>query len=161
MLPRTTVLTSQERMPPMLANDLDDLVLIAGIVRLATDLGLSLEIQKRPVFVPANSMVSAAPRKFSAGELVLVQVSRRFAQQEGLVSPAADERGTAPNLCPGCGRDVGDTAPLCPYCLKPLASIQTEPRPPSRGSSWKDRTLFVLNLIILFGFLFAVAALTS
>jgi hypothetical protein len=153
-------------------NDLDDMVLIAGVVHLATDLGLFLEIHKRTVFVPASSMVSAAPGKFSAGELVLVHVSRRFAQQEGLVSQVADERRMTSSrpcpermgsvsMCPGCGSEVSDTAPHCPRCLKPIASIQTEPRPPSRASGWKDRTLFVLNLIILFGFLFAVAALTS
>jgi hypothetical protein len=154
----------------MLGNDLDDVVLIAGVVDRATDLGLFLEIQKRTVFVPANSMASAAPRKFNAGELALVQVSRRFARREGLVSQAerrmdaaspCSEKRQRVSMCPGCGSDVSDTAPRCPRCLKPIASIQTEPRPPSRASGWKDRTLFVLNLIILFGFLFAVAALTS
>jgi hypothetical protein len=68
----------------MLGDDHDELVLITGIVHLATDFGLFLEILGRPVFVPANSMVFAASRRFSAGEFVTVQVSRRFAQQEGL-----------------------------------------------------------------------------
>jgi hypothetical protein len=64
-------------------------------------------------------------------------------------------------LCPGCGNDVIDTAPRCPRCLKPIAFIPTEPKPPSRADGMRAGALLVLNLIVLFGFLFAIAVLTS
>lgn len=64
-------------------------------------------------------------------------------------------------LCPGYGNGVSDTAPRCPRCLKPIASIQAEPVPPGRADGMRVGTRLVLNLIVLFGFLFAVAVLTS
>jgi predicted amidophosphoribosyltransferase len=64
--------------------------------------------------------------------------------------------------CPGCGNEVSDLAPVCSRCLKPIASTRTEPRPPERAPGAQNAVLLVaLNLIILFGFLLAIAILTS
>ena len=53
--------------------------------------------------------------------------------------------------CTGCGGKVREMAPFCPRCLKPKA----------HGSGMEPGTLLLLNLVILFGFLFAVAVLIS
>ena len=64
--------------------------------------------------------------------------------------------------CPGCRGRVSETAPFCPRCLKRIASSRAEPSPPkAHGSGMRPGTLLVLNLVILFGFLFAVAVLIS
>ena len=69
----------------MLGNDLDDLLPVTGLVHLPTDLGHFLEVQGRPVFVPANFMMLPTRRKLSVGEVVTVLVSRRFTEREDLV----------------------------------------------------------------------------
>jgi glycosyltransferase involved in cell wall biosynthesis len=71
--------------PRRAATGLDDLLPVAGLVHLATDLGLFVEIQGRRVFVPANFKMLPAPRELSAGEPVTVFVSHRFAEREGLI----------------------------------------------------------------------------
>src|SRR5262245_17172932 len=64
--------------------------------------------------------------------------------------------------CPCCSNGVSDLAPLCPKSRKPIAATRTEPTPPERRApGMRTGTLFVLNLLVLFGFLFAVAFLTS
>jgi len=64
--------------------------------------------------------------------------------------------------CTGCGGKVSEIAPFCPRCLKPIASSRAEPSPPkAHGSGIGPGTLLLLNLVILFGFLFAVAVLIS
>src|SRR5262249_54074598 len=71
--------------PRTAARGLDDLLPLAGLVHLATDLGLFVEIQGRRVFGPANFTMLPAPRELSAGEPVTVFVSHRFAEREGLI----------------------------------------------------------------------------
>jgi hypothetical protein len=72
--------------PRQAGRDLGNLLPVAGLVHLTTDLGLFVEIQGRRVFVPANFMMLPAPRELRAGELVTVLVSRRFAEREGLAA---------------------------------------------------------------------------
>jgi glycosyltransferase involved in cell wall biosynthesis len=70
--------------PRWIGKDLENLLPLAGLVHIATDLGLFVEIQGLRIFVPSNFMMLPAPRKLSPGESVTVLVSRRFAEREGL-----------------------------------------------------------------------------
>jgi hypothetical protein len=66
-------------------NDLEDLVTVDGVVHLATSLGVFLETGGCRVFLPANCMAPSS-RGLEAGQTVTVQIARRYAEQEGLVT---------------------------------------------------------------------------
>ena len=66
-------------------SDQDDFIPITGIVYQGTSLGVFLDIGDRRVFIPANCM-STASRAFVPGETVTIEVLRRYANQEGLIT---------------------------------------------------------------------------
>jgi hypothetical protein len=74
-------------------NNLEDVVSVEGVVRLATDLGVFLDTQGRRVFLPANCMGTPAQAQiFEPGKVVTLQtlqVFRWYAKQEALVALAS------------------------------------------------------------------------
>jgi hypothetical protein len=70
-------------------NGLDDkLVPVRGVVHVASELGVYLNMQDRQVFVPTDRTLSAL-RRLKSGEVVFLQVNRDYALREGLVTQVA------------------------------------------------------------------------
>jgi hypothetical protein len=68
------------RLPPTY----NDFVAIEGMVHLFPDLDVFLDVQGRRIFIPGYCMEPAF-RSLRPGEIVTLQVLRRFAEEERLV----------------------------------------------------------------------------
>jgi len=80
-------------------NHLDNTLMpVRGVVRLSTELGVFIDLQRRLVFVPSNHTLSAL-RRLRAGEVVTLQIDRSFALRAGLVDPTASS-GTLSTSAP-------------------------------------------------------------
>jgi hypothetical protein len=62
-----------------------DFISLEGVVHLHTDLGVFLDLEDRRVFIAAQCMVPVY-RPLRSDESVILQVTRTYAEQEGLVS---------------------------------------------------------------------------
>jgi hypothetical protein len=113
----------------MFENDLEDLVSVEGVVHLATTLGVFLDIQDRRIFVPVNCMETPSQvRTFKPGEIVTLQVVRRYAEQEGFVAHVQH----AQDSHDGCGQ-LGSVAFVAETQGSTAASSQ--PQSERRSSS--------------------------
>ena len=61
----------------------DKFVPVTGIVRLATTVGVFLDIENRAFFIPANC-TSPPSDTFAIGDRATIMVLRSFAEREGL-----------------------------------------------------------------------------
>jgi hypothetical protein len=65
----------------------DIFVPVTGVIRLTTTVGVFLDIENHPFFIPANC-TSLPSQAFAIGDPATIMVLRSFAEREGL--PQAD-----------------------------------------------------------------------